>query len=192
MPSVLTSWKEISSHLGKGLRTVQRWEIELGLPIHRSRAGPRRTIFAIPEELDSWARSHPHAPAAAVVESLRKELASLRSEIDHLRHRLDRIEIPRPLPGREVVSHHPSPLKENDGRRPTLGLRAHLEQSQALREQSEILRSRSEVLRVQSQAACGQSRVLRSMARSLHARPDRRQARTVIAPRPSAPSAPSD
>jgi len=32
---ILSSWKEISSYLGIGVRTAQRWESELGLPVHR-------------------------------------------------------------------------------------------------------------------------------------------------------------
>ena len=31
----LDSWKEIASYLGRGIRTVQRWEREEGLPVHR-------------------------------------------------------------------------------------------------------------------------------------------------------------
>ena len=33
--SVLNSWKEIASYLGRSVRTVQRWEREFGLPVHR-------------------------------------------------------------------------------------------------------------------------------------------------------------
>ena len=32
MTSVLASWKDIAQYVGKGIRTVQRWERELGLP----------------------------------------------------------------------------------------------------------------------------------------------------------------
>jgi|SRR4051794_7423232 hypothetical protein len=53
---VLTSWKEIASYLGKGVRTVQRWEVQLALPVHRP--GPdRHIVIAFPSELDAWA--HP-------------------------------------------------------------------------------------------------------------------------------------
>ena len=31
----LDSWKEIAAYLGRGIRTVQRWEREEGLPVHR-------------------------------------------------------------------------------------------------------------------------------------------------------------
>jgi len=53
---VLSSWKEIAAYLGKGVRTVQRWEAEMGLPVRRP--GPERHIVvAIPAELDEWVRA---------------------------------------------------------------------------------------------------------------------------------------
>src|SRR5690349_5210140 len=52
--SVLSSWKEIASYLGKGVRTVQRWEIELGLPVHRPVPGSRRIVITTKEELAAW------------------------------------------------------------------------------------------------------------------------------------------
>jgi hypothetical protein len=52
---VLTSWKEIASYLGKGVRTVQRWEAEMDLPVRRP-AADRHIVLAFPEELDAWAR----------------------------------------------------------------------------------------------------------------------------------------
>jgi hypothetical protein len=52
---VLSSWKEIAGYLGKGVRTVQRWERELGLPVRRPRGHKSRIILAYPEELKSWA-----------------------------------------------------------------------------------------------------------------------------------------
>jgi hypothetical protein len=52
---VLTSWKEIAQYLGKGVRTVQRWEQELGLPVRRP-TGPlsKRAVLARPDDLDAW------------------------------------------------------------------------------------------------------------------------------------------
>jgi hypothetical protein len=50
----LTSWKEIGQHLGKGVRTVQRWERQLGLPPHRRSKG---TVLALTDELDACVRS---------------------------------------------------------------------------------------------------------------------------------------
>ena len=50
----LTSWKEIASYIGKSVRTVQRWESELGLPVRRPNPGDRNIVLALPEELDRW------------------------------------------------------------------------------------------------------------------------------------------
>jgi hypothetical protein len=50
----LESWKEISSYLGRSIKTCQRWEVELGLPIHRLDGTPRARVFAEPAELDAW------------------------------------------------------------------------------------------------------------------------------------------
>ncbi len=50
----LESWKEISTYLGRSVKTCQRWEIELGLPIHRLDGTPSARVFADPVELDSW------------------------------------------------------------------------------------------------------------------------------------------
>jgi hypothetical protein len=51
---VLNSWKEIATYLGRGVRTVQRWEAELQLPVHRPRGKNRSAVIAFREELDQW------------------------------------------------------------------------------------------------------------------------------------------
>src|SRR5215213_1477862 len=50
----LDSWKEIAAYLGRGIRTVQRWEREEGLPIHRLAHEKRGSIYARREELAAW------------------------------------------------------------------------------------------------------------------------------------------
>ena len=50
----LDSWKEIAAYLGRGIRTVQRWEREEGLPVHRLVHEKRGTIYARREELAAW------------------------------------------------------------------------------------------------------------------------------------------
>ncbi|MGZ5423648.1 MAG: hypothetical protein ACXWH4_03765, partial [Candidatus Aminicenantales bacterium] len=50
----LESWKEISAYLQRSVKTCQRWEIELGLPIHRLDGTPSARVFANPNELDVW------------------------------------------------------------------------------------------------------------------------------------------
>ena len=91
MPNVLTSWKEIGQYLGKGVRTVQRWELELSLPVRRPQGRARHAVLAIPEELDEWARTRTRCPGGSA-EFLQRELASLREENANLRRRLDNLE----------------------------------------------------------------------------------------------------
>jgi Tol biopolymer transport system component len=50
----LDSWKEIAAYLGRGIRTVQRWEREEGLPVHRLAHEKRGSIYARREELAAW------------------------------------------------------------------------------------------------------------------------------------------
>jgi hypothetical protein len=58
---VLTSWKEIAVYLNRGVRTVQRWEAELGLPVRRPRGKSRSAVMAFRRELDEWMHHRPLA-----------------------------------------------------------------------------------------------------------------------------------
>lgn len=50
----LQSWKEIARYIGRGVRTVQRWE-NLGLPVRRPQSHSRKSaVYAIMHELDCW------------------------------------------------------------------------------------------------------------------------------------------
>ena len=55
-PVILNGWKEIAAHIGRGVRTVQRWE-SLGLPIRRPKRKDRSAVVAFTRELDDWLRS---------------------------------------------------------------------------------------------------------------------------------------
>jgi len=58
---ILSTWKEIASYLNRGVRTVQRWEAEFSMPVHRT-GEDRGSVFAFADELDSWMeRSTVHA-----------------------------------------------------------------------------------------------------------------------------------
>jgi hypothetical protein len=56
---VLNSWKEIAAYLGRGVRTVQRWEQELGLPVRRPRGRERSAVIALKPDLDLWLHKVP-------------------------------------------------------------------------------------------------------------------------------------
>jgi len=60
----LDSWKEIAAYLGRGIRTVQRWERDEGLPVHRLAHAERGSVFADPTELSEWWKSRQIAPTA--------------------------------------------------------------------------------------------------------------------------------
>jgi hypothetical protein len=51
---MLSSWKEIAAYLDRGIRTVQRWEHDLELPVHRIGTGKRSPVFATVSELRFW------------------------------------------------------------------------------------------------------------------------------------------
>lgn len=87
MKSVLTSWKEIAQYMGKGVRTVQRWEKEFGLPVRRPSGNSHHAVIALPEEVDAWARAQTGTEQSELG-LLRVEVAELREENIALRARL--------------------------------------------------------------------------------------------------------
>ena len=54
-PGRLNGWKEIAAYLGKGSRTVQRWEKLYGLPVHRIGREGGEIVFAFRDEIERWA-----------------------------------------------------------------------------------------------------------------------------------------
>ncbi len=50
----LNSWKEIAAYLGKGVRTVQRWETQMGLPVRRLGREGGEIVYALKSEIDAW------------------------------------------------------------------------------------------------------------------------------------------
>jgi TolB-like protein len=50
----LDSWKAIAQYLGRDVRSVQRWEQERGLPVHRLPGEKSSAVFAYEDELDRW------------------------------------------------------------------------------------------------------------------------------------------
>jgi hypothetical protein len=48
----LETWGELASHLGVEVRTAQRWEDRLGLPVRRLQGS--QAVFAFADELDAW------------------------------------------------------------------------------------------------------------------------------------------
>lgn len=55
----LDSWKEIAHFLKRDVRTVQRWEKDEALPVHRHQHHNRSSVFAFEEELECWLEKDP-------------------------------------------------------------------------------------------------------------------------------------
>jgi TolB-like protein len=93
----LVSWKEIAVHLGREVRTVQRWENTEGLPIHRHEHQKKSTVYAYATELDDWFKKRqpkddPEADAAFVPDPDTGEANSTTGNGDPV------VPIPVPLP----------------------------------------------------------------------------------------------
>jgi hypothetical protein len=109
-PRLLNSWKEIASYLCRGIRTVQRWELELGLPVRRPHGRERSSVIAYSNEIDEWllkspsGRFHQQQPErytrpqnitdfsqnARSRERVHESLAALREQVVRLRQQMDR------------------------------------------------------------------------------------------------------
>jgi predicted DNA-binding transcriptional regulator AlpA len=92
---LLTSWKEIANFLGKGVRTAQRWERELHLPVHRPANG-KHVVWAVSAELEAWiAQPGPIATGAtccdckAHLDRTNAQIAALLQENAELRRMLN-------------------------------------------------------------------------------------------------------
>ncbi|HYN10088.1 MAG TPA: VCBS repeat-containing protein [Vicinamibacterales bacterium] len=53
---MLTSWKAVARFFDRDVRTVQRWEKEEGLPVHRHSHRRQSSVYAFPNELEAWWR----------------------------------------------------------------------------------------------------------------------------------------
>jgi hypothetical protein len=91
----LQSWKEIAQYIGRGVRTVQRWEAMYGLPVHRPSGRSRSAVFALQSEVDIWLMGAGRDVLRAAddgmnlnAEALFDRLQQLEAECEHLRRQL--------------------------------------------------------------------------------------------------------
>ena len=91
MSQPMTSWKEIAAFLGRSVRTAQRWEMELALPVRRPQLGEKNVVIAIREDLEDWVVSQSTVSPSPVeqVEELRLELASKETDNEQLRRTVE-------------------------------------------------------------------------------------------------------
>jgi len=80
--TVLSSWKDIARYMGKGVRTVQRWERHLGLPVRRPNgASHKSAVLLHRSDLDAWlaTRFSPRAAGQSLAMAKREPAASERA-----------------------------------------------------------------------------------------------------------------
>ena len=53
----LEGWKAIADHLGRTVRTVQRWEREQALPVQRQHHNRLGSVYAFSSDLGAWLAS---------------------------------------------------------------------------------------------------------------------------------------
>jgi len=96
--AVLNSWKEIAEYVGRGVRTLQRWEQFYSFPVHRPAGNHKSAVFAVPTEVDEWLRTRPmhvqgEADGHAVAnEQMESELVTLKTLVKDLGARMERAE----------------------------------------------------------------------------------------------------
>jgi hypothetical protein len=100
--TILQSWKEIASELDRGVRTVQRWERTLGLPVHRLGKGARRPVFAFKDELHLWFQKKARATDRETIQSPPGEVPADSGSKHHQRPQ-------RSLPGEASLPERTSP-----------------------------------------------------------------------------------
>jgi phage terminase Nu1 subunit (DNA packaging protein) len=96
--AVLNSWKEIAAYVKRGVRTLQRWERELGLPVRRSRQRRHSPVMAFKSELDQWlsnlGTAAPSSQTAVTVwqlPALERRLQQLQAQTEIVRGQIRRI-----------------------------------------------------------------------------------------------------
>ena len=129
-PKFLTGWKEIANYLGMGVRTVQRYERQSGLPVRRPAGRPSAgAVLATKAELDGWVKASPiretfrlrdlqpdSASAALAINRGVSEMKRLREEMSELHNHMKRTvrtlqvniyELQRELNGRSLKDSSP-------------------------------------------------------------------------------------
>jgi len=80
---ILNSWKEISNYVGRGVRTIQRWESDMRFPVHRTGEHLRSSVYALSEEIDAWLKHRGNARPSAH-EERHLSIKAMRKGMDQL------------------------------------------------------------------------------------------------------------
>ena len=89
MNKMLSSWKEIAHFFGKGVRTVQRWEKTLDLPIRRPPGAPSNVVLARTSDLEEWMHRSANRRDAEELQNL--PATALRSAVEQVEAETSRL-----------------------------------------------------------------------------------------------------
>jgi hypothetical protein len=107
---ILNGWKEISRHIVRSVRTVQRWEVRLGMPVYWPAQKDGSAVVAFSDELDRWISRASRAREDAVLlnnEIVLQVLTDMASLVGNTSERASQMELwPEPLP-RPIEFHRP-------------------------------------------------------------------------------------
>jgi hypothetical protein len=110
-PVMLNSWKEIAAYLGRGVRTVQRWERELGLPVHRIGKGRRSPVYATVTDLNFWISTTEAVRAPKTQPQLVRQLRGNNKPIEDSRRLLSNVRrLAQTIAETSVRQHHQAEL----------------------------------------------------------------------------------
>jgi hypothetical protein len=71
----MNGWKDIASELNRSVRTVQRWERELQLPVHRLPKVRKAPVFAFKDEIGAWQKTLERKPVQQIIASIQRFLS---------------------------------------------------------------------------------------------------------------------
>jgi hypothetical protein len=107
---ILNGWKEISGHIGRSVRTVQCWEVRLGMPVYWPAQKDRSAVVDFSDELDRWiSRASPAREVDVLLnnEIVFQVLTDMASLVGNTSERASQMELwPEPLP-RPIEFHRP-------------------------------------------------------------------------------------
>ena len=88
---IISGWKDIASYLGKGVRTVQRYERGLGLPVRCQAGKSNGSVVATKAELGAWILASPIREAAPAESARPQDSAMLLNEFRQHVQKLHRL-----------------------------------------------------------------------------------------------------
>jgi len=108
----LDSWKEIAAFFERDERTVRRWELERGLPVHRLPGTARGAVYAFANELEEWLRHKQSQPLG-------------NTDSDPKQPALSTVAVPDSRPGQFAEGETTSPLQAASGSLSVSGQKLH-------------------------------------------------------------------